>query len=1819
MSSKDKTLRDHLKEIFKRNKSGTGSFGNRNDAFCLPNDILKDLSKESTFPTRIKTLKDLTVKVTENKLENNGVEKLWASVEDLFRDEHTTETRHLAFLFLQCLIKGQFDRLKLMRAQFFRFIKTHNNPEDVGQRLELLNILTCNGKDILHFEEEVGPFLLSWVPDITSAGRLEEYLSMVDNVIKFNASFLDDEIITGFIHHICVLCCSTSSHDTVMSCLQIMSTVVAYSNMSPESLPKFVGALCRTVNIEKYCKDSWKIMKDLLGTHMGHSALFTMCRILQEKALRSDTDLLRGAVFFIHMALWGSMPISNLHCPPSSVLPSYLQAIQCNQAAVAYEMILGLQHLVTRHGRELHNPCWSVVLQIIAYIIQNIDLTCKYPPNKLIPAPLHETLNSIECLIEIGAFNGSTKQFFDVIEMCAADRPENSIVKLIVYLSNSIVPTEHHWLTHLYNLLHKYFKPEMRTNIRLKVLDILSNVIKLNRRLYEDELIDRIVIPHMNNIVQTSDLIVRSSVANLLIDLCMDCETKKCLELLEILEKLLNRPFESHHEAIAIQEAELYDVNCVVVGLIKVFTYKIYKLPSSHAVKIYKTLVSFLEQHYRKPKLFENSPNIRRKIFECFLKMRADSLYRLGYPLDNKLKFSPYLCVVYRSVDRGAPLGSPPPSSQSPASPHQQPSCTITHVSLRNAFKIVITCLKQEKDWEVLSLVLRELTKVLQNKLLILSKTGNSELDLLVNVLCMMITDKTLNLPDSLNVKVSKPDFHALVLLVLVNLASYHNHMDQAHQQKMIRCLVKCTNTAGPRSSKHCIAALTVCTLEMREVMVKMLPEVLLSLSKISATVHIAIPVLEFLSTLTQLPMVYANFVADQYMAVFAISLPYTNPFKYDHYTVSLAHHVIAVWFLKCRVPFRKDFVKFITNGLQTNVLVPFEDNKTIFNQSLSELNQDSSDRKRSSSLTEQGSRRRVQTVRLDKPSTVLHKPSPENFLKTTFYEELTETCIDLMARYAFSPCSPLPRRLPVAEYLLRGGQSMCWLVGNKLVTVTTSGCSQKILKNGVCDKCWSVCSKNGEGQSRGGSNDEEGTSWGSRQGSNEKSNNNTSVKESKAEKVETVASKLQQLAGNLPEEKGLCACWCSGWAEIHVRRPTGNMSWVMRIQNQINFPHSIYEFPLKEISALYMSSLGVDDKGNVAVRPPLRRQPSEDQPNLEDERGSLIPSETNSSLPGSPRNSPSRQNSHDSVEEEYDYQYDDGIGRSRNPVRRSNSSPEMSASWKNPFLHQKVSSSSSGDSEESKCNDEDGGKKSGKMYSKDMRVSCEAIPEEIAGSGTTPPSGHPFHPPGAVEQHQHQQQQQQAPVSPHHPSLLSCHSYPGSSVQQQSSAPPPKTAHSVPPTPSAIVGNQSQQPEFSARRPVNLVGLTPGGSAVGGVGKPPQSPTQLSPRLTGRKDRDGHEIQKSSSSSIIEKNPTGASLSFARELAKERKNSGSVERLTTLDAGPTQKRDRVYTISVMSPATRKTRAEHQRQTSRNKDVPKSGINPSFVFLQLYHAAYFGSRNERPIMVQNNDAVQRAMWVLDSIPPYETHKIGVIYVKEGQTHNEVEIYKNRFGTLRYVEFLQNLGILVKLADIDPQVFFLGGLDQHGNDGKFAYVWQDDVVKVMFHVATMMPNKESDPNCNDKRMHIANNYVTIVYNDSGEDFNITTIKGQFTFACVIIQPLDHGINRVIVKVKEELAEFVPMSEPKLVSDQNVAILARQLALHANLASLVGNSIKNNRHSDPNPYASNWLERLRKIKNVRNKALQEQKNEESIYPTEDSSFRNKKQMEDFTDYT
>jgi len=43
------------------------------------------------------------------------------------------------------------------------------------------------------------------------------------------------------------------------------------------------------------------------------------------------------------------------------------------------------------------------------------------------------------------------------------------------------------------------------------------------------------------------------------------------------------------------------------------------------------------------------------------------------------------------------------------------------------------------------------------------------------------------------------------------------------------------------------------------------------------------------------------------------------------------------------------------------------------------------------------------------------------------------------------------------------------------------------------------------------------------------------------------------------------------------------------------------------------------------------------------------------------------------------------------------------------------------------------------------------------------------------------------------------------------------------------------------------------------------------------------------------------------------------------------------------------------------------------------------------------------------------------------------------------------------------------------------------------VATLMPTTESDPKCNNKKKNIGNDFVTIVYNESGQEYDIQTVK------------------------------------------------------------------------------------------------------------------------------
>lgn len=143
-------------------------------------------------------------------------------------------------------------------------------------------------------------------------------------------------------------------------------------------------------------------------------------------------------------------------------------------------------------------------------------------------------------------------------------------------------------------------------------------------------------------------------------------------------------------------------------------------------------------------------------------------------------------------------------------------------------------------DFQIFQLVIKELPKVLQNKALI---QGN-DIEALANALFKIFSEH--NKSSHLSYKPTTDEFYALVLPAIASLVIYHQSIAPSYQASVTKAL-----SAGIFSgiANVCINTMTTMILEMPETFMRLLPDILLQMSKMSDTTAVAIPVLEFLSS----------------------------------------------------------------------------------------------------------------------------------------------------------------------------------------------------------------------------------------------------------------------------------------------------------------------------------------------------------------------------------------------------------------------------------------------------------------------------------------------------------------------------------------------------------------------------------------------------------------------------------------------------------------------------------------------------------------------------------------------------------------------------------------------------------------------------------------------------------------------------------------------------------------------------------------------------------------------------------------------------------
>ncbi|XP_029409205.2 GTPase-activating Rap/Ran-GAP domain-like protein 3 isoform X2 [Bactrocera dorsalis] len=189
--------------------------------------------------------------------------------------------------------------------------------------------------------------------------------------------------------------------------------------------------------------------------------------------------------------------------------------------------------------------------------------------------------------------------------------------------------------------------------------------------------------------------------------------------------------------------------------------------------------------------------------------------------------------------------------------------------------------------------------------------------------------------------------------------------------------------------------------------------------------------------------------------------------------------------------------------------------------------------------------------------------------------------------------------------------------------------------------------------------------------------------------------------------------------------------------------------------------------------------------------------------------------------------------------------------------------------------------------------------------------------------------------------------------------------------------------------------------------------------------------------------------------------------------------------------------------------------------------------------------IQKDLLLLEEQEGSVNFKFGVVYMKPGQVCDD-EMLSNQDASKDFESFLHILGERIRLKSWDR---FRGGLDVKGDmTGKYSVYTLYEGHEIMFHVSTLLPYSHDNRQQVERKRHIGNDIVNIIFidqptadktntqqmegkvKDNSEfilptAFDPTWIKSQFTHIFAVITKLNNAY-RLAVFCDENVPPFGP---------------------------------------------------------------------------------------------
>ncbi|KAK3837303.1 MAG: hypothetical protein JOS17DRAFT_680334 [Linnemannia elongata] len=1060
------------------------------------NEIVQQLVPgANSLQSRLRTLDELSKIILSYPFQH--ISELWIAVEDLLEAGVPHNARKAAWSFMIACIRGQFEDLGMLRAVFYQAINNHEIWEDFGDKLQALKELTNDGRDVYGFEKNIVRLLAHWIASsfeqakksttslasLSSTPQLillqkpiphfDTTMALLINVVKFNFVFFDELEIASLLdllHTICINAPEDTAHT-----IGFLDVIVRYGYIPQEGLSTFLKILCHTTLSDVYQERAWMITLNLMKSHSAHSAIRLLCLNLRSKgevaSSVAHTRVIQGSIRLLQRSVWGSTPIDTLSVSFSTILWSLKSAVDFKSKDVNQDIVASLGALLETHADDLRDLEYEIIMDILERLTDSVkekpvgehpstkpfvfgleghatSLGHQPHPNNAFRDAYGGLLYQFITLYNRKRIPGVAARLMTLLASLQDHLPEDTMLLLLdyYYTEHQFYPYTLNWLERLHHLVQVSVIQDKRPKVRSRALQIALDVYDASMDFFHDAIVTAVFLDVFDHMDSETDPVLASQVSDLLIR-----ATRTASD--DLFPRLLDRIVQNIRCSCHAPKQPTSAIACqslsAVIGIIDLFQHALYDPNGASRVDTFFSLLVGLAINQDVLKAS------RLVLLDFLLCLRVDLDHRIfcstPSTIDSMASATEQLLSEDTRQDRGdrpglsgghaRNLGSGP-SAQASSAARQQIGPSTAHpthnwkqlmqgrtmqaspyviLNIPLYMTGLLSILEQERNFEVYSFVIQRLPSQLFNKHLFCNSSEQ------ITKLHSVLVDMTLRdkFPESLRnlpLSAKRHNIHILAYKVLVILLCYNNKFSTNELHDLVHAFVVGLQRQAT-CAKICIHALAVCCYELPQSMTKHLPGTVLKLSQIMSTATISVHILEFLSTVARLPMLYSNFVENDYKRVFGIALKYI---QYTHsvasnttqaqapstpssvsspnspavstqvqpsaatralpqYVLIMAYQVIDVWFMLQRLPERRKYVPYIVR----NLLMANEPGKRV--------------------------------------------------------DEQTETCMDMLARYSYANCEPKPKPSLIQQILIgptgKTGKvvTKTWLQGNAFITVRTA------------------------------------------------------------------------------------------------------------------------------------------------------------------------------------------------------------------------------------------------------------------------------------------------------------------------------------------------------------------------------------------------------------------------------------------------------------------------------------------------------------------------------------------------------------------------------------------------------------------------------------------------------------------------------------------------------------------------------------------------------------------------------------------------------------